>query len=123
MKAQGDFTFSKDLTEQFAMGSGTYGTSCGIVGQDPELRVELEKLLDNRNLKRLEDWLETGSNVHKAYAAEGLIRLYNDEVEISAHAIEKINHLKKSRDLLSACRGCIYDTITLEEALSPYSLD
>lgn len=119
MHSQTNFKIGTDLTEQFKMGSGTYGTACGIASQAPKMRLQVEDMIQEKNISGLADWLG-GSNVHKAYAAEGFIRLANNGVEFDSEIIFEVIQVKNSTEIISACRGCIYDKITLSEALESY---
>lgn len=84
-----------------------YGKACGIVGQDPELRVALETILATDNMEALESWLMSPSPVRNVYAVEGYFRLQSEGSVLSEHQLARIAEIKTKRDLVETCSACI----------------
>ncbi len=106
-------TLSKSLTN----GMKTYGAYCGIAGKHPPTRIILEDLIVNQEIESIESWLSSPNLVIQTYAAEGLIRLANGGAELSEYAIDKVLDIKDKTDLISTCKGCFYEELTIRECL------
>ena len=99
----------------------TYGSYCGIVGQHPPSRIQLEKMLKEENIEQLTSWLESPNTVLQTYAAEGFMRLVQTKKhQPSAEIISKIDKMRSSQTEIPSCTGCVYSRITMEKALEDF---
>ena len=103
-----------------------YGKHCGAVagvGDQPALRVDIEKLIYKGNIAEIDKWLNSDSYVKKTYAAEALIRLENDGTELSTEQISRIVKIKRSKRKITTCFGCNTIDVKTKVALEEYRLN
>ena len=97
-----------------------YGTLCGIAGDMPILRKQLERAIEERDIDLLSSWVSGRNAVLSAYAAEGFIRLYNEGMEIDDDLKTRVEEIKLSDETINTCHGCIYSSLSLKEALKDF---
>lgn len=106
------------LSEALQRGSGdTYGAYCGIAGTQPAARKSLERMVQERDLVGLSDWLESPNLVYQTYAAEGLIRL-SSVITITPPLSRQIESIKIKKDRIPTCHGCIMKDMTIADCLA-----
>lgn len=111
----------EDLSNNFTKGY-TYGNYCGIAGTPPVLRKDIETYIKNKDIKSIDNWLDSPSVVHRVYAAEALIRLENQMVPITENQRKQIYEIKALETVISACSGCVRGDTTVKEALADFDL-
>ena len=99
-----------------------YGSGCGRAGVDPYHRMLCEKYIDEKNIRKLEEWYESDTLTIKVYATEALIRIHNSKPFLTDDQIESINKFKKSNKRIRTCSGCIYSTDRIKEVLKKYAI-
>lgn len=92
------------------LASPAYGSSCGIAGKDPEPRVQLEKMLEAKNLQAIDDWLNSPLKVYQVYAVEGLHRLYKAGYQPTEAQLARVAQIKTDESKVTTCNGCLYSS-------------
>ena len=105
-----------DLSTQLSTGK-TYGAYCGIAGKHPPARIKTEKLILKEDINELTSWLSSPNLVIQTYAAEGIIRLQNDGHTIPEEVVIIVLQIKAKEDLISTCKGCFYEELSIRECL------
>lgn len=108
------FSFSQSDDEYI------YGEWCGIYGEQPEERVEIEKFIKDKNINNIEEWLNSPIPVKQTYAVEALVRLMESGFELTDEHIKRIKKVKNKRKRIETCIGCIYSTTTIKRALKEF---
>ena len=111
-----------DLSTQLSSGK-TYGAYCGIAGKHPPARIKAEKLIIKGDIAELTSWLSSPNLVIQTYAAEGIIRLHNDGQTISEEVVNLVLQIKAKEDLISTCKGCFYEELSIRECLVDFKFN
>ena len=99
-----------------------YGYSCGFGGIPLPLREEVDSLIEHKKQWQLAQWLYSEDITKSVYAAEGLIRLQNDGIELTNTQIRKIKELKNSEAKVMTCNGCLIGEDSIKNVLSKFLL-
>lgn len=120
--SEGQINPTIDLAHRLTTGK-TYGAYCGIAGKHPPTRIIAERLIADKDIDTLESWLSSPNPVNVTYAAEALIRIYNQGTLLSEELIERVSQVKELETLISTCKGCFYEQLSIKESLIDFSFD
>lgn len=98
-----------------------FGWKCGNVGADPEPRVRIEAMIQQRDTAGIFSWLREDDLVHRVYAAEAVIRLQQEGVRIPTREAALVEKLKRSNRKVEVCSGCSRWDEKVRKALAPGS--
>lgn len=104
-------TYNDSINQQELFNnSNVYGSACSIVGQKPEMRVENDAIVVNKNIKMLTKWLKSTNAERQVYGIDGLYQLKKKGYKLTAEQLRLINIIKNKKGNLNICRGCIYSS-------------
>lgn len=119
-------TTKKDNKPVFSIGQYNehiYGSTCGITGEDPYLRIKIEMLIKKKLIKEIYKMLWSADRVKQVYATEALIRLSNNNnIKLSRQKRSRISKVKNSEKTIKYCNGCEYEIGTIKHLLKPFEL-
>lgn len=113
----------RDVFSRLYLGppDGTFGLFCGYAGTPPGRREAQVKLLDKNEAVALRYVLRAKSVVSRIYAAEGLLMLQREGIQLEETDAALIRALQKLPDMISTCEGCETETKVVEEAFRMFS--
>jgi hypothetical protein len=85
-----------------------FGSNCGIGGQDPKYREELNVLIENKDKKALLKWLSSATAELQLYAIDGILALSKKGVRFKAETYELIKFISQKEGNVYTCSGCIH---------------
>ena len=110
---------TKDMRDLLrGMEGPAYGRHCGIVGDDPAPRIQLEALLQFRDSLGVVGMLFDKDKVFQVYGAEGLIRLQRSGMRFPELIIQRVEELRRSKEEIKVCSGCSHWMMSIHEALA-----
>lgn len=82
-----------------------YGEECGIGSESPMLRIELKKILEDKNVQELEKWLSSDIAEKRVYAVDGFYSLLKKGFTPNYLQLRLINKIKKEEGKVRHCAG------------------
>ena len=95
----------------------TYGTNCGISGEELNERTEMEKHLTKKDVSFFNSWISNPSLELKLYAYEAFRRLEKKGLKLSSKHIEILRYLENNNSYVRTCEGCIVESIEMKELI------
>lgn len=100
-----------------------YGSHCGMIGEEPDLRGSIERLIDYGNLELIEKWLNDTLLEKRAYGAEAFVRLHKKGAILTEDQIVQVENVLNSEEEIWTCNGCSYEPMKLKHALIRFRLE
>ncbi|MCF8277310.1 MAG: hypothetical protein K9J17_11300 [Flavobacteriales bacterium] len=100
-----------------------YGSHCGMIGEEPDLRGSIERLIEYGNLDLVEEWLTDTLLEKRAYAAEAFVRLQKKGAVLTENQIVQVRNVLNSEEVIWTCNGCVYEPKTFKYALFRFRLE
>jgi hypothetical protein len=102
------------------MSKPVYGRNCGIVGEDPAPRTQLEGLLLYRDPTGVVGMLFDKDPVFQVYGAEGVIRLQRSGMTFPENVVKRVEALRQSKKKINVCSGCSHWEEPIDTALGMF---
>jgi len=112
------FNVDPDLNELFR--SYLYGKRCFAGADFPELRLQLIKLLKEKQVSTLWSWLISPNSEKQVYAVEGFYQLKENGYKIPLEAREIISYIKNKAGYIDVCQGCLLSNNSIKEVLASF---
>jgi len=85
-----------------------YGKLCGFIGKEPNYRIKLKQLLEDKDTKTLIQWLKSTTVEIQLYAIEGILTLKKAGLKFDKAVLDLINIIEKKKGTAYTCDGCMH---------------
>jgi hypothetical protein len=92
-----------------------YGSHCGWGGTDPPYRIQLDRLVRNKDIKTLDEWLCSPVAEIQVYAIDGFHQLHKSGYKLNITQLRLISLIKKKKGMINTCSGCMHWSQTISE--------
>jgi hypothetical protein len=85
-----------------------YGEHCGIVGENPIGRQQIEKWVVKKDKAQLLKWLKSANTEKQVYAIDGLYQLKKVGIMLTDEELEIIKFVINKNGTMYVCSGCLH---------------
>ena len=95
-------------TSDFFKTHVVYGHSCGYAGVENKYRIQQKKIIEFKDIEKLEEWLTSPIAEIQVYAVEGFYILKQKGYKLTSKQLSLIKLIKSKKGGIQTCHGCIY---------------
>ncbi len=110
----------KVIIKDFFISYVVYGNRCGRGAVERDYRIRLNKLIESKNIKKLDKWLSSPTAEIQVYAVDGFFQLKEKGYTLTPKELQLINIIKNKKGEIRACSGCIFSSWEITETTEKF---